>query len=364
MKLIKKILFFISLFVVYLILKELVMLYQFTRSIHPVVGYASLVVIVLFISYFILMPVFQIIRIPRNYAPTRSMKRVPGLVQRRMRNFSNNPFLLEENFDFDSLSPDEEGYQKVMEYLKPEAERIRKKYVTQLFYSTAIAQNGFLDAILILSSSINLIKDLFILYHGRVSNKDLLAIAKKVYYSMAIGGSEGVEYAAEEIFSKLTAGGIRSIPFAAKILGSLADGFVNAALLTRVSIITENYCRYIYIKSERDLYPSYRSVVSSTKIITSDIIEKIFGELKNIAKDRTSRYVLMTVNPVGFIVGSALSKKAETSEKMSFPQKVMMQEMAFLAQNPIGYGFKKVTDIFRKKPKSWEEEVVFEEFKI
>lgn len=354
MKFIKKLIFFFSIFLVYLIFKEFITLYQFTSSIHPLVGYGTLVIIFAFISYFILFPIYQIIKIPRNYAPTKNLKKVPDMIQLRMKNFRNNTFLRDEDFDFESVSPDEEGHKKVLEFIQPEAEKIRKRYVTQLFYSSSIAQNGFLDAILILSSSINLVKDLFILYHGRVSNKDLWAIAKKVYFSMAIGGSEGVEYATDEIFSKLTAGGIKSIPFASKILGSIADGFVNAALLTRISFITENYCKLIHIKSDKDLYPSYKSVISSTKIITSDIIEKIFNELKSIAKDKTGRYVLMTVNPVGYIMGSSIARMADSSSKLSPLQREIMRESASLAQNPIGYGFGKFADLFKKKRKSLE----------
>lgn len=349
MTIVKKFLFFISLFLIYLVLKELVMLYAFARSIHPFVGYGALIVIFSFVSYFILLPVFHIVRMPRNYGPTRKMRKVPDLVQRRMRHFQVNPYLVESGFDFETVSFDEEGYQKIIDHLKPEAERIRKKYVTQLFYSTAIAQNGFLDAILILSSSVNLVKELFLLYHGRVSNKDLLAIAKKVYYSMAIGGSEGVEYATEEILSKITAGGIRTIPFASKILSSIADGFVNATLLTRIAMITENYCKYIYISSERNLYPTISSVVASTRMITSDVIEKIFNEMKRIAKDKTSRYVLMTVNPVGYIVGRAMAKKAERSETMRPSQRELIRETALLAQNPIGYGLGKIVNLLKRR---------------
>ncbi|MFH1941184.1 MAG: DUF697 domain-containing protein [bacterium] len=349
MKFIKKLLFFFSIFVLYIIAKEFVTLYRFTRSVHPIFGYASLITILLFISYFIILPIVQIIRIPRNYAPTKNKAKIQDVLHVRMNNFRTNPFLQKVNFNFESVSPDEIGYQKIIDVLQPETEKMRKKYVAQLFYSSAIAQNGFLDAILILSSSVNLVKDLFILYHGRVSNKDLLIIAKKVYYSMAIGGSEGVEYAAEEIFSKLTTGGIKSIPFASKILGSIADGFVNAALLNRVSIITENYCRFLHIQSEKDLYPSYRAVVSSTKIITSDIIERLIRELKNVAKDKTSKVVLMTVNPVGYLIGKALGRMAESSDKLTPQQREIVQDSAAIAQNPVGYGFSKVAELFRRK---------------
>ena len=351
MKLIKKLLFFFSIFLVYIIFKEFVSLYQFTRSIHPVVGYGTLLLILIFISYFILVPIFQIIRIPRSYSPAKNTTKVPELIRLRIKNFQTNRFLIDSNFDFGSSPLDENGYHQIIEFLKPESEKIRKKYVTQLFYSSAIAQNGFLDAILILSSSINLAKDFFILYHGRVTNKDLLAITKKIYYSMAIGGSEGVEYATKEIFSKLTTGGIKSIPFASKILGSIADGFVNAALLTRISIITENYCKLLYIKSEKDLYPSYKAVISSTKIITSDIIEKLLKELKNISKDKTSKFVLMTVNPVGYLMGKTLGKMAGSTDKFTLQQREIIRESAVIAQNPFGYGFGKIAELFKKRRK-------------
>ncbi len=84
------------------------------------------------------------------------------------------------------------------------------------------------------------------LYHGRVSNKAL----------WAIGGSEGVEYATRELFSKLATESIKSVLFADRIFGSLADGFVNAALLTRISLITENYCKLVTIESDKDLHPT------------------------------------------------------------------------------------------------------------
>lgn len=349
MKFVKRILFFFSLFLLYIIIKEAFTLYQFTHDVHPVLGIATLIAIAVFIIIFIMMPVFQIIRIPRNYAPVKSIKKVPGLIEHRMRNFRNSPYLRQIHFDLDAVPIDEEGYIQVIKAIKPEAERIRKKYVTQLFYSTSIAQNGFLDAILILSSSVNLVKDFFILYHGRVSNKDLLAIARRVYYSMAIGGSEGVEYATEEIFSKLTAGGIKSIPFASKILGSIADGFVNAALLNRISFITENYCKRLCIDSERDLYPSFGSVLSSTKIITSDLIEKLISELKVLTRDKTSKIVLMTVNPVGYLIGSAMGRMAATSEKMTSQQRAVVRESAAIAQNPFGFAVTKIGEIFKKK---------------
>jgi len=357
MRFIKKLIFFFSLFLVYIILKEFIGLYHFTRSVHPYFGYGTLVVIAAFIVYFIIVPIVQIIRIPRSVGPTRNPQKIPDIIRKRMKNFKRNPALSKRGYNFQDLPDNEDGYNQILKALEPEAEKIRKKYVVQLFYSSSIAQNGFLDAILILSSSVNLVKELFLLYQGRVSNRDLMGIARRVYYSMAIGGSEGVEYATEEILSKLTSGGVKSIPFASKILGSIADGFVNAVLLNRISIITENICKFLFIASDSDLYPSVKSVVSSTRIITADLIDKIFSEIKAIAKEKTSRVVLMTVNPVGYLLGSAMNRMADGSGRLSPQQRAIVRESAAIAQNPFGYGFRKFSEIFKKK--TFEDDDIF-----
>jgi hypothetical protein len=320
------------------------------ESVHPYLGYAALAGITAFVGYFIVVPVVQILRMPRNVGPTKNLEKIPDIARMRMRHLRKNPQLATLDIDLQTIPETVDGYKQIIGCLELEAERIRKKYVLQLFYSSAIAQNGFLDAVLILSSSVNLVKELFLLYRGRVSNRDLMAIARRVYYSMAIGGSEGVEYATEEIFSKLTSGGIKSIPFASKILGSIADGFINAVLLNRISIITENYCKFLFISSDRDLYPSITSVVSSTRIITADIIERIFNEIKTVAKEKTGKVVLMTVNPVGTLLGNAMNRMANSSEKLSPTQKAIIRESAAIAQNPVGYGFRKFSEIFKKKP--------------
>ena len=349
MKLIKRILTLISLFIIYIILKEFLVLYHYCRAIHPIVGYAVLIVITGFILYFIGLPVIRIIAMPKTYSPTRDPEKIPSMIQGRLKHFRNNPYLTRSQFEFESITADRDGYQSVIRYLGSETERIRKRYVTQVFYTTSIAQNGFLDAVLILSSSVNLVKELFILYHGRVSNRDLWTIAKMVYFSMAIGGSEGIEYVTDEIVAKVFTGGMKGIPFASRILGSIADGFVNAALLARISIITENYCKLLFIESRKALYPSYQTVVSTTKIITSDLIERALKEVKRLARDKTGKLVLATVNPVGYIMGRTIEKYTEESDSLTPQKKELMREISTIAHNPFGFAFGKISGIFKKK---------------
>jgi hypothetical protein len=313
MKTFKKILFFFSLFLLYLILKEFIELYNLARSIHPYFAYAVFIALTAFLIYFAVIPVFQIFKMSPNYAPVKRREEISEIIEKRINNFKKNKFLLKSSFDFSNIQNDEESYNRIISFLEKESNRIRKKYVSRLFYSTSISQNGFIDAVLILSSSVNLIKEIFILYNGRTGNRDLFTIAKKVYYSIAIGGSEGVEYATDEIFSKLSTEGMKSIPFANKILSSLADGYVNAALLTRVSLITENYCKYLFIESDRDLYPSSKFIMSTTKFITSDIFAIVNRKLLKTPREKLENIIRKTPNPLAFIIGRNKPEMKETN---------------------------------------------------
>ena len=348
MKILSRLFYLFSLVLIYIIFRELLELYLLTRALHPAFGYATLALLIGFIIYFIVLPIYKIIKIPKNYAPTQDKNKAPEIIQNRLNKFKTNPFLIESGFDFSNIEENEEGYQKTIEVLEKESEQIRKRYVLRLFYSSSISQNGFLDAILILSSSVNLVKELFILYHGRVSNKDLWAIAKKVYLSMAIGGSEGVEYATQELFSKFATQSIKSVPFADRIFGSLADGFVNAALLTRISLITENYCKLVSIESDKNLYPASEFILKTTKFITSDIMEKMTLELLRMSKEKTVDTVMLAVNPVAHLFSKTIDKVKVGTDKVTSYPKEMIKDVAHIANRPLVYGLDRLSSIFRK----------------
>ena len=316
MKVIKRIMIFIFVFASYFVLKEFIELYVYLKNINIYLGYFGLLLIFVFLFYFVGVPVFKIFKIPVVYGPTNKEDEIPKLLAKRIALFRTNRFLLDNGYDFNLVKNDQESYDRIITVLSLECKNKRRMYVNQLFYSTGISQNGFLDALLILSASVNLIKEIFILYNGRVSNRDVWTIAKKVYYSLVIGGSEGAEYAAEEIYSKLATSSMKSIPFLDKIISSLVDGFINASLLTRVSLITENYCKLLYIKSDKDLYPSAKTVVYTTKDITITIVKKINDSLLKIVKDKSENLLIKSTNPV-----AAVLDKGYEAVKDSFPVK-------------------------------------------
>ena len=74
MKLIKRLLLFVALVAFYFIAKEFISFYRFFYSLHPIAGYVSLAAIVVFVFYFVVSPILQIIKLPKNYSPTADKK--------------------------------------------------------------------------------------------------------------------------------------------------------------------------------------------------------------------------------------------------------------------------------------------------
>lgn len=301
MKIFKRLLIFASVLLLYFIGKEFIVLFNLFYGIHAFFAYGFILLSALFIIYFAVIPIYKIVRIPVTLGPTKDQSKIDELRAIRITAFQNNQYLIDSGFNITNLKNTEFTYNEIIDELSKECSAIRKKYVNSLFYSSSVSQNGFLDAILILSTSVNIIKEIFILYNGRVSNRDLLVIAKKVYYSIAIGGSEGVEYASEEIFSKLATDTLKSIPFLDKIFSSLADGFINATLLTRASIITENYCKMLYIETDKDLYPSIQSITSTAKNLTSGALKSINENLIKLSKEKSEVIFHKAYNPVKLV---------------------------------------------------------------
>lgn len=349
MVLIKRVLFFFSLFIVYIIAKEFVSLYFYSQSIHPVLGYIVLATILAVTGYFVVIPVYKIFTLPVNPGPVSIKSKEADLINTRLTKFAKNRFLNGTGVIKKMPEDNRQRYDQTVTVLEEECENIRKKYVAQLFYSSSISQNGFIDAMLVLSYSVNMIKEIFILYNGRVTNRDLMVIAKKIYYSIAIAGSEGIEYVTDEIITKLASDGVKSIPFIDKILGSIADGFLNALLLNRVSYITENYCKLTYIESASDLYPSPAKVIKATKHITADITIKLISVIKKISLDKTVNFALVALNPIGYVWEKTFDRilADKTVEDRGFFKNVVIETGKF-AGNPLTYGFGKVYQLFNK----------------
>lgn len=304
MRIFSRLMIFFSLILFYLVFKEMMLLFNLTYGFHPYLGYFTIVLIISILIYFAIIPILKIILLPVYYSPTDKLEEQNNLIKKRLKIFEKNKYLIENGFIIENQFSEEENYNKAISILEIRTKEIHSKYVNSVMYSSAISQNGFIDALILLSSSVNLVKDIFILYQGRVNYKNVIDIFFKILNSVAIGGSEIVEKASEEIFAKLSNDTLKSIPFAGKLIGSVTDGFVNATLVARVGIITENYCKMTYLKKPTDLYPNFSVIYSTTMTLTSGIFENLKKRLKEYSLDKISsgKEFLAKINPFRFIM--------------------------------------------------------------
>ncbi|MCF6238331.1 MAG: YcjF family protein [Candidatus Marinimicrobia bacterium] len=336
MKMLKRLGLFILILFCYLILREMLNFYVLAYTANPYLGYTVLFMLMVVLSYFVLIPVYKISRLSGDPGPVRKRKKELELVEMRLQRALKNPYLKKISFKQPKFGSALERYEQTTAELAKRTEEIRRKYIVHLFYSSAVSQYGFIDAILIFSANVNLVKEIFTIYTGRASGRDLWQIMKQIYYSVAIGGSEGMEFAVEELISKLGSDTLKSIPFFDKVMASIAGGFTNAVLLTRISYITENYCRMTYIGSTKDLSPEPKLILDATRAIVDEPIRYIKRQLNDIARQKALDFSKYAINPTRTVIEKAIDKFTPRQADSEREKKSVLRSIA-VGVNPLTY---------------------------
>ena len=336
MKMLKRLVLFVIVLFSYLILREMLNFYVLAYTANPYLGYTVLMLLISILVYFVFIPLYGISRLSGDPGPVKKKKKESELIEMRLQRSLTNPYLKKINFVHPKSGTALDRYTITTDILAQRVEVIRRKYIVHLFYSSAVSQYGFIDAILIFSASINLVKEIFTLYTGRATGRDLWQIMKQIYYSVAIGGSEGVEFAVEELISKLGSDTLKSIPFFDKVLASIAGGFTNAVLLSRISLITENYCRMTYIEATRDLSPEPMLILKSTRAIVDEPIRHIKAQLNDIAKQKAIDFSRYALNPTRTVIEKAIEKFTPSKDENDIERQSIMRSIA-VGINPLKY---------------------------
>ena len=113
-KMINRILFFLSLFVLYIIFKELLFLIHYTQSIHPYLMYATLGLFSLLFIILVILPLIRIFAISKVYIVTNKQHKIPELRRKRIENYRKNSYLLQIGYDVNSIQDNDESYEQVI----------------------------------------------------------------------------------------------------------------------------------------------------------------------------------------------------------------------------------------------------------
>lgn len=238
-------------FIILIILSSVLQLGERLRNLHPYVEYAFYGVSgILFVILFV-RPVFLVLT-----SPTFSMDSLFSEEENARKNYSMYKKVTKNLLQEDYISETEKSaltaaindpllLKKALSdifdsTIKKEINKIIVTHAESVFISTAISQNGRLDAIAVLTINLKLIKELVMKCGFRPSYAALGRLSFNIMTSAIIAESlEDMKFS--ELFPTSTINAIGEIPFLKTITGSLAQGSGNALLSLRVGIICRNY---------------------------------------------------------------------------------------------------------------------------
>lgn len=239
------------LFAILIILSSVLQLGERLALIHPYVSYGFYVIAAILFILLIVRPILQVV-----FSPTFSMdtlfdeetnaKKNYLMYKKVAKNIVLEPYLSEDEKASvnDSLDSPVELKQTLSivfdKTIKKEINKIIVKHAETVFLSTAISQNGRLDALAVFTINLKLIKELVLKCGFRPSYPALGRLSFNVMTSAVIAESlENIDF--NELFPSKGINVLSEVPFLKLITGSLAQGVGNALLSLRVGIICRNY---------------------------------------------------------------------------------------------------------------------------
>lgn len=240
-------------FVVFMI-NQTAQLVAFADRLDPFAGEVVLWTLIALYGFCILVPIFLILRLPAPLAPpdTELSPEFPEHIKRLARRLRKNSLLAGH-----TISSREE-IEEALRSLDIRANEVTKKTGTQVFMTTAISQNGTLDALVVLAAQSKLVLEIARIYYQRPSPRDLIFLYTNVASTAFITSElEDVDLS-EQIQPVLTgvlgsaAGAIPGLQAASALfVNSVMTGSANAFLTLRVGVITKQYCRAVVLPARR-----------------------------------------------------------------------------------------------------------------
>jgi len=187
----------------------------------------------------------------------------------------DNPLVLKKNLS--------EVFDKT---IKKELNKVIISHAEAVFMSTAISQNGRLDAIAVLTINLRLIKELVTKCGFRPSYPALGRLSFNVLTSAIIAENlEDMKFS--ELFPQSSMNALAEIPFLKTVTGSLAQGSGNALLSLRVGIICRNYL-FMNLKGtpkKQIKRLAFAEAVTLFPRVIGDSIKKVPKRIKDVFKN-------------------------------------------------------------------------------
>ena len=302
-----------GIFLVFILLaiNQLISLYANLAAIHPVlaVSVTSLIALVLLAAF--IAPVVIILRLPKTVDFPDDPSEVDAYRKELQKRLSRNRYVRDAGLDVYK----EDDYAKALVLLDGKAREVIKATAGSVFLTTAISQNGKLDALTVLVTQTRMVWQIAHIYWQRPSLRDMATLYGNVA-GTALLASEiedmDISRQIEPIVSSLVNSPGRSIPVvghAAHIItDSLLEGSTNAFLTLRVGIVAMKYCGKAEVMDRKFLRRN--SFVEASVMLRSLVVSssgKVIAGVMRAMKDAGKRSIKSGIESVGRATGKVVS---------------------------------------------------------
>ena len=227
------------------VINQLVSFYRNLSEIHPILGIIGTSLIGLILLGLLITPFYLIAKLPAPLPFPDSNQDLERYQQKFKERLAKHPVSIENNLD----PQNPEQLKIIDEKLKKKADQIIFESASAVFISTAISQNGKLDAFTVLAAQVRLVWIVAHVYWQRPSLRNLQQLYMNVAINaMAATGIEQIDLSQQiqPILNAMLKSPGKHIPVignAANIItDSILEGTINAFLTLRVGVLTKNYC--------------------------------------------------------------------------------------------------------------------------
>jgi hypothetical protein len=246
----------VLLFFVLFVINQTAQVVLLATHISPIFGTVLFWILITLYVVLILVPVVLFLRLPRSLVPPKSDDgpEFPAYLDGLRKRLASHELL--RGMDLSGR----EQIENALAILDKQANEIIHKMASTVFLSTAISQNGRLDAFLVLSAQSRMVWRIARLYYQRPTLRDVMHLYANVAATTFLASELDDIDISEQVQPVLSAalGGLAvSIPglktASSVLVSSVLTGSANAFLTLRVGIIARRYCGSLVIAEKRAL---------------------------------------------------------------------------------------------------------------
>lgn len=239
------------------------------NTISPTFGQIVLIGLIVVYALALLVPLVMLARLPKAARPPaddRSPEFQVYLAQLSAR-LAQNPRLAGTK---PQLS-DRAGIESALKTLDLQAGRIVKDTAKTVFVSTAISQNGRLDALMVLAAQSRMVWRIAHVYYQRPLLNEMIRLYANIGATVfLVSELEDLDISeqVEPVIESALAGSLASMVPGATIVATLVtqsilDGAANAFLTLRIGVICQRYCASLTSANRKDVRRSASRVAAS-----------------------------------------------------------------------------------------------------